>query len=85
MTQILATAKQHVDESSVGHWLWLWLVVQTNATWIAMDVWLRKHHHEYLTTEFREGLRNPLLGPVLVFLTAGTMAAFLWHMFIDKG
>lgn len=70
------------DESPIGIWLWVWLIVQTNATWIGMDLWLKAHHHEYLTIEFREGLRNELWGPVLCFLVAGTVAAFCWHMFI---
>lgn len=72
------------DESPIGVWLWLVLIVTTNAQWIGMDLWLRAHDHEYLTTEFREGLQHPLWGPVLCFLVAGTVAAFVWHMFISK-
>jgi hypothetical protein len=68
------------DESSIGIWLWLALIVGVNATWIAMDVWLRKHGHEYLTTEFREGLHNPWFGPFLLGAVAFTVVAFLTHM-----
>jgi len=70
-----------VDESNAGIWLWLGLLAIVNATWISMDLWLHAHGHELLTTEFREGLRNQLWGPVLAFLTAGTVAAFTYHMF----
>lgn len=73
------------DESNIGVWLWVILILAVNVTWISMDLWLRGHDHEYLTTEFREGLANPLLGPLLCFLVAGTVAAFVWHMYISKG
>ncbi len=72
------------DESNIGIWLWLVLIVEINLSWIAMDLWLRKHHHEFLTTEFKEGLRNPLLGPLLCFLVAGTVAAFVFHMYSTR-
>jgi hypothetical protein len=68
------------DESNIGVWLWVALIVGINITWVAMDVWLHRHHHELLTTEFKEGLRNQLLGPLLCFLVAGSVAAFVWHM-----
>ena len=69
------------DESPIGVWFWLVLIVEVNATWIGMDLWLRTHNHEYLTTEFREGLRHPVWGPVLCFLLFGTVAALVWHFF----
>lgn len=72
------------DESPVGVWLWLALVVIVNALWIGMDLWLHSRGHEYLTTEFREGLRNELWGPVLCFVTFGSVAAFVWHMFSER-
>lgn len=69
-----------MDESKIGIWFWLVLVLEVNATWISMDLWLHAHGHELLTTEFREGLSEPLWGPVLAFLVAGTVAAFVYHM-----
>jgi hypothetical protein len=72
------------DHSNAGVWLWLVLIVVINAEWIACDLWLRAHNHEYLTTEFREGLKNPYLGPLLAFLVAGTVAAFVWHMYFTQ-
>lgn len=74
----------HTDESPIGVWLWIVLIILVNAEWIAMDLWLRSHGHEMLTIEFREGLHNPLWGPLLCFLTAGTVAAFVWHMYLSK-
>jgi len=72
------------DESSIGIWFWLVLILVVNALWIGMDVWLYRNGHEMLTTEFREGLQHPAWGPLLAFLTAGTVAAFAWHMLSDK-
>ena len=62
------------DESPIGVWLWLVLLVVINATWIGFDVWLNAHGHELLTTEFKEGIAHPLWGPVLAFAVAGTVA-----------
>jgi hypothetical protein len=72
------------DESPIGVWLWLALIVEINATWIGFDLWLRAHHHEYLTTEFKEGLNHELWGPLIVGLLAFTVAAFVWHMFTAR-
>lgn len=72
------------DESPIGVYLWIALIFIVNALWIGMDLWLKANHHEFLTTEFREGLKDPLWGPILAFLTAGTFTAFVWHMFIAK-
>lgn len=73
-------ANRAVDESSIGVWLWLVLIIVVNATWIGMDLWLNYRRHEVLTQEFREGLKSTFYGPLLVFLTVGSIAAFLWHM-----
>lgn len=79
-----AAAAGHVKESSIGIWFWLVLIVEVNATWIGMDVWLNRNGYEMLTTEFREGLRNPFMGPLLFFLTFGTIAALVGHFFIEQ-
>jgi hypothetical protein len=72
------------SESNIGVWFWLILIIIINATWISMDLWLRAHKDEYLTTEFREGLQNPLWGPFIMGLVAFTIVAFLWHMLTTK-
>lgn len=78
-------AEPPTDETPIGIWLWVALIVIINATWIGMDLWLRAKHHEYLTTEFREGLRNPLWGPIITGLIAFTVAAFVTHMWNIRG
>lgn len=72
----------HPDESAIGVWFWLFgIIIGFNIIWVGMDVWLRMNNHEYLTTEFREGLRHPVWGPIIMGLVAFTIAAFLTHMF----
>lgn len=72
------------DESSIGIWLWVVLILGVNITWVGMDLWLHYHKHELLTTEFKEGLSNPILGPLVVGLLAFTVFAFVWHMFTSR-
>jgi hypothetical protein len=74
---------QVINEAPVGVWMWLVIVVLFNAIWIGMDFWLHAHGYELLTTEFKEGLRHPLWGPLLAFATFGTAAAFVFHMFFS--
>lgn len=69
-----------MDESNLGIWLWAVLLIIVNVTWIGMDLYLHARGHELLTTEFREGLKDPLWGPMLAFATAGTFSAFVYHM-----
>jgi hypothetical protein len=68
------------DESPIGIYLWVALIVGVNAAWISMDIWLHKNGHEFLTTEFREGLRNELWAPIIMGLVGFTIVAFLTHM-----
>lgn len=77
-------AREMTDESNIGIVLWIVLIAGLNIAWISMDIWLRSHNHEMLTEEFREGLKNPWLGPLLAFLTFGTIASFVYHMFFEK-
>ena len=70
------------DESNIGIVFWIVLLVVVNALWISMDIWLHRHGHEYLTTEFREGLQAPVWGLILAFLTGGTIGLALFHFFV---
>lgn len=72
------------DESNIGIWLWVILIVQTNVEWILMDLWLDRHGHEFLTTEVREALRSPAWAAVVTFLIGGTISAFCYHMLVQK-
>ena len=69
------------DESNVGVWAWVILIIGVNAYWIGFDLWARANNHEYMTTEFREGINNQLFGPLILGLVAFTVTAFLVHMF----
>ena len=69
------------DESNVGVWAWVILIIGVNAYWIGFDLWARANNHEYMTTEFREGINNQLFGPLILGLVAFTVVAFLVHMF----
>lgn len=72
------------DESNIGIYLWLVLIFVINATWIGMDLWLRANHHEYLTTEFREGVKSGWWGLVLLLGIVITITVFVWHMYWQK-
>jgi hypothetical protein len=69
------------DESNIGVWAWIGLIILINVYWIGWDLWLPRHGHEFLTTEFKEGLKNPLYGALIAFTLGGTVFAFLWHMY----
>jgi hypothetical protein len=77
----MTTSPYVPDESNVGVWAWVILIAAVNVYWITFDLWARAHNHEYMTTEFREGLNNPLFGPLIMGLVAFTVVAFLVHMF----
>ncbi len=72
------------DESNIGVWLWVVLLVEINLSWILMDLWLKAHGHEFLTTEFKEGLSGTITGPILVGATSATVGAFVWHMWSNR-
>jgi hypothetical protein len=74
--------KNGIDESNIGVYLWIVLLLLVN-TWIPMDIWLRRHGHEYLTDEFREGLQKPGWNIVLIVMTFGTLGLFVYHFFIQ--
>ena len=68
-----------IDESDIPMWLWGLELLLVNM-WIPMDIWLRRHGHEYLTTEFRETLARPIAGPILAVTTFATFGVFIAHM-----
>jgi hypothetical protein len=72
------------DQSNIGIWLWIGLGVLVISYVSLADLWLRRHQHEYMTTEYREALQSWLWGPVVCFLTFGFLAALFWHFFIAK-
>ena len=84
VAQIAAAKPYTHDESHIGVWLWVVLIVGINVAWGAMDVWLYVNHHEMLTTEFREGLKGTWQGPLIAFLLFGAISAFIFHMFVSQ-
>lgn len=71
-----------VDESNIGIWLWVVLLVEINATWIAMDLWLKAHGHEYLTTEVREGLAHGGWTGIALAAFIGMMLGVMYYHFM---
>lgn len=70
------------DESNVGIVLGLICVALALLPWIGFDWWLHKHHHEYITTEFREALQAPgWWGLIMVFFIGGILGMAFWHFF----
>jgi hypothetical protein len=68
------------DESLIPLFFWLALLISINVEWIAMDIWLRRHGHEFLTTEIREILQSS--GPwglVISFMFFGTIGLMWFH------
>jgi len=73
------------DESNVGWWLWLVLLVSINAIWISMDVWLATHHHETLSREIHEALaEGSWRGLTVAAFTGATFAVILFHFFWQR-
>lgn len=81
---MLTAAKVAVDEAPYGVWCWAVEIFLINL-WIPMDLWLGRNNHEFMTSEFKEGLNHPLWGPLIVGLLAFSVGAFLWHMFHSQG
>lgn len=73
------------DESNIGAWLGLICVALALLPWIPMDLWLKRHHHEYITTEAREALQSS--GPFgLVFcgILGAILGVALFHFFYQR-
>lgn len=73
------------DESNIGWWLWLVLLVLFNAIWICMDLWLHRHHHEMLTIEVREVLAGGgWRALAAAAFTGATFSVILYHFFWQR-
>jgi hypothetical protein len=71
------------DESLAGIWFWVGLLTGVIAYVAAADLWLHAHHHELMTSEFREGLAHPVFGPVLAGLWFAVFIGFTYHFFFE--
>lgn len=73
------------DESLIGAWLGIAYVVAVLVGWVPIDMWLRRHHHEYITTEAREVLQSGgWRGVIFCFLVAGVVGVGLYHFFWQR-
>ena len=73
------------DESPIGIWLGLTCVALALLPWVPMDLWLKRHHHEYITTEFREALQDAgPWGMLICFVIGGILAVAGYHFFYQR-
>jgi hypothetical protein len=73
------------DESNIGAILGLICVALALLPWIGFDLWLKRHGHEYITTEFREGLQSS--GPwglVICAIIGAILGVALFHFFYQR-
>jgi len=77
---------QQTDESNIGIWLGLICVALALLPWIPFDMWLHRHGHEYITTEFREALQDRgNWGLLICFLVFGILGVAAYHFFYQRG
>jgi hypothetical protein len=73
------------DESNIGIIFGLICVALALLPWIPFDIWLKRHGHEFITTEVREGLQNAgAWGLVFCFFVGGILAVALYHFFYQR-
>ena len=74
-----------IDESPIGAWLGLAYVVACLLLWVPIDLWLHRHHHEYITTEVRELLESGSVWAVVFVCAVGAVLALgLYHFFYER-
>lgn len=69
------------DESNIGAWLGLIYASICLVGWIPIDLWLHRHHHEYITTEVRELLQSGSWSAVVFVMLVGAILALAWYHF----
>lgn len=73
------------DESNIGIVLGLICVALALLPWILIDQWLKRHHHEYITVEFREAIQGGWWGFWVVGIVGFILAVAIWHFFYIRG
>ena len=74
-----------IDESQIGGWLGGIYVLICLVGWIPIDLWLHRHHHEYITTEVREILEKGGIGGIIFVMLVGAVVALaLYHFFYER-
>lgn len=75
----------YIDQSPIGAWLGGIYVCVCLLGWIPIDIWLHKHHHEYITTEVRELLRGGGWGAIVfVCLVGAVLGLAFYHFFYQR-
>jgi hypothetical protein len=73
------------DESSIGIWLGLACVALALLPWIPVDLWLRRHGHEYITSEFREAMQGSgQWGLIICVVIGAILGVALYHFFYQR-
>lgn len=73
------------DESNIGWIFGLICVLLTLTPWIGFDLWLKRHHHEYITTEVRELLQGGGWLPIAFMAFVGAVLAIAaYHFFYQR-
>lgn len=81
----MAVPPHPIDESPIGAWIGLAYVMVCLTLWIPIDLWLHRHHHEYITTEVRELLEGggwPAVG--FVVAVGAVIGLGLYHFFYQR-
>lgn len=70
------------DESHIGIYLGLICAALALLPWIPADLWLKRHGHEYITTEIREALQASGPWGIIICATLGALlGAAAYHFF----
>lgn len=69
------------DEKPYGIILWAALILFIFLFVLVSDLWLYRHGHEMMTTEFKEGIKNRVWGPVLTGLFFGAQIGLAFHFY----
>jgi drug/metabolite transporter (DMT)-like permease len=73
------------DESLIGAWLGLSYVMLCLSLWIPIDLWLKAHHHETISTETRELLKSGSWEAMLFMGMLGAVLSIgLYHFFYEQ-
>lgn len=73
------------DESNIGIWFGLICVALALLPWIPFDLWLKRHHHEFITTEVRESLQSAgAWGLVFCGVVGCILGVALYHFFYQR-
>lgn len=71
-----------MDTDRTTGWAWALVGGWVILGWIPVDIWLKRHHHLYLTSQMRIWMRSPRFGWAIWATLAAIPVAFITHMLI---